>query len=154
MRLIPGIILLICYLGSQTQAAGFWWEKVKAPMLTKSNFMSLIGKDKYVFLEFYSKSCINCENMYPDLNKLYDDIENGSLGRKDIILMRVDGEKWEELSEVLDIEGFPTLVLYKPGDNKYPETYNYDHNYKTMKEYLLSQAPAPKFNKQGSRLLI
>ena len=35
----------------------FWWDKVKAPKYTEEMFDNVAGKDKYVFIEFFTKGC-------------------------------------------------------------------------------------------------
>lgn len=150
MRLIRfKVVLLLLCLGP-VFGESFWWEKAKAPQLTKANFDEFVGKDKYVFVEFYSKSCINCEQLLPALNKIFDDNESGALKRKDILVMKANGDQMSKLCDELDIDSFPTMVLYKPGEKKYPETYNFNHKYQEMKEYLMSLVPAPKFVPVGS----
>lgn len=145
------IVILILCLGL-CNAESFWWEEMKAPQLTKESYKELIGKSKYVLIEFYTRSCNICEELYPTLNEIYEDLNSGKIDRRDFIFMHADGEEWEQLGEKLNVDGYPTIVLYKPGDKDYPETYNFGHDYSSIKNYILSQAPAPSFIK-GSRFL-
>lgn len=140
-------VLVFLFLVSCCVAENFWWEKMKSVQLNKSNYKQYLGKDKYVFVEFYSKACGWCEKLYPQLNKLIDEIENGTFPRKDIMFARIDGEEFDKLTEELEIESFPTMYLYKPNDAEYPEKYDYGHKIQHIKNYLSTHPIAPKFKK-------
>lgn len=120
---------------------------MKAIKLDKSNYKNYLGKDKYIFLEFYSKSCQYCEKLYPTLNKLIEEIDSGVFPRKDIVVARIDGEEFELVAEELGVESYPTLYLYKPNDSLYPEKYDFQHKLSHIKNYLQTHPIAPKFSK-------
>lgn len=150
-RNFPMLALVFVFLATGCSAERFWWEKMKSTKLTINNYKSFLGKDRYVFVEFYSKGCQYCEKLYPQLNKLVDEIENGTFPRKDIVIARIDGEEFTELTEELEIDAFPTMYLYKPNDAEYPEKYDYNHKIQAIKGYLSTHPIAPKYAKGSLR---
>ena len=141
------LALVLVFLATGCTAEKFWWEKMKSTKLTQNNYKNYLGKDRYVFLEFYSKSCTYCEKLYPQLNKLVEEIEDGTFPRKDIVIARIDGEEFPDLTDELGVDQFPTMYLYKPNDATYPEKYDYNHKIQFIKGYLSSHPIAPKYAK-------
>ena len=141
------LLLAVVFLVAECRAEKFWWEKMKAVQLTKANYESVLGKDQYVFVEFYSKSCGWCERLYPALNQLVEDMDTGEFPRKDIVVAKNDAEEFADIAKVLQVQKYPTMYLYKPNDALYPEKYEYSHNLVHIKQYLLTHPIAPKFAK-------
>lgn len=148
-RSFTRLILCLLLLAPLCLAEKFWWEKMKAVKLTERNYKGILGKDKYVFVEFYSKSCGYCEELYPVLNKLIAEIETGKFPRKDIMLARIDAEEFTEVADELQVDRYPTIYLYKPNDPEYPEKYDYSHKLTHFKNYLSTHPLAPKFAKSN-----
>lgn len=141
------LILALVFLVGVCHAERFWWDKMKALKLNKDNYEAILGKDKYVFLEFYSKSCGWCEKLYPTFNQLIGEMASGVFPRKDIVIARIDGEEFPDLEEELQVTKYPTMFLYKPNDSEYPEKYDYSHKLEHIKNYLSTHPIAPKFAK-------
>ena len=134
-------LLVICL--DQVRTEDIWWEKVKAPKLTNSLYKAHVGKDKYVLIEFYSKSSTSCQDLYPELNQVYEDLKSGTIKRTDFEVFVAEGEEIDGLEKKLGITSYPSLYLYKPGDKDYPEVYRFGRDYESIRNYIMSQVPAP-----------
>lgn len=152
MRSSPNLSLILTsllLLAAVCKAENFWWEKMKAVQLNQANYKNYLGKDKYVFVEFYSKGCGWCEKLYPTLNTLIEEIDNGTLPRSDIMVAKIDAEEFPLLAEQLEVDKYPTMYLFKPNDLVYPEQYEYSHRLVHIRNYLLTHPVAPKFVKSN-----
>lgn len=134
-------LLVVLCLAANASCAGFWWEKARQQTLKAKTFKNVVGKDKYVLVDFYTKACPYCEDLYPIVNRIMDEL---AISRKDIIFAKLDGEESPSISEMYGIEGYPNLRLFKPGDSKYPENYPYEHKYNALKGYLMTLPPLNK----------
>jgi len=72
-----------------------------------SEFFDITASSKPVLVDFFTDWCGPCKMMTPILNEVKE-----SLGDK-IKLLKVDVEKNKRLATALNIQGVPTLVLYK-----------------------------------------
>ena len=140
--------ILLFYLMFTVAAEAFWWENYKAPQWTAKQLLQNSGGDKYIFVEFYTKSCHFCEKLYPKMNKIIDEFTGPKGIRKDILFVKVDAEKRHSLLDELGVEEFPTMFLFKPGNKKYPDRYVWDHTVEEIRGYLLSFPTAPSFQKK------
>jgi thiol-disulfide isomerase/thioredoxin len=114
----------------------------KGNLKTKTNpFITLLilifheraGKGKYVFIDMYSKGCIWCYRLLPDLNNLY---EHFQATRKDIVFAKIDGGDWPEFPQRFKIQYYPTLVLLRPHDTRFSIKYDGDRSFEDMKQFL------------------
>ena len=46
-----------------------WWEDTKVPILNDTNFYDIVGHDKYVVVNFFTRTCIFCQNLAPEYEK-------------------------------------------------------------------------------------
>lgn len=143
--------ILLFYLAFTVAGEAFWWENYKAIPWTAKQLSQNIGGDKYIFVEFYTKSCHFCERLYPKMNKIIDEFTGPKGLRKDMIFVKVDGEKRSSLLDELGVEEYPTMFLFKPGNKKYPDRYVWDHNLEDIRGYLLSFPSAPGYEKKDNR---
>lgn len=88
-------------------ASGMAKPTVNTKGLSKEDFNKLLISDKKVLFNFYDTNCEQCEKMAPYLDKM-----NTEMADK-ISIIRIDGKKNKELIEQLNIEMFPTLMLYE-----------------------------------------
>lgn len=139
-------VLALVLLGSVI-APGFWWEKSKLPHLKQKDFWKNVGTDKFVVVEFYTKACPYCEELYPKMNKIYEEFTGPNAKRKDIVFFKVDGEESPKISDALAITGYPMMYTFKPNDKRYPDKYRFDNTYSDIKGYLETLPPAPAFAK-------
>jgi len=72
-----------------------------------NNFFEITASDKPVLVDFFADWCAPCKTMSPILKEVKE-----SLGDK-IKVLKVDVDKNQRLASALNIQGIPTLVLYK-----------------------------------------
>lgn len=72
-----------------------------------SEFFDITASSKPVLVDFFTDWCGPCKMMSPILNEVKE-----NMGDK-IKLLKVDVEKNQRLATALNIQGVPTLVLYK-----------------------------------------
>jgi protein disulfide-isomerase-like protein len=76
----------------------------------------VVGGDASWLVEFYAPWCPHCKSAVPELEKLGKAFVKS--GRADIKLGKVNGDDQEKLAEKYNVEGFPTLLLFKKGQAK------------------------------------
>ncbi len=72
-----------------------------------SSFFDITASDTPVLVDFFADWCGPCKTMSPILKEVKD-----SLGDK-IKVLKVDVDKNQRLATALNVQGIPTLVLYK-----------------------------------------
>lgn len=76
------------------------------------NFEDIVlDKSKWVFLEVYAPWCHHCQKLAPKWEKL----AKQHLSNDKIVFAKMDGTRNDV--QGLNVEGFPTLILYSAGDN-------------------------------------
>jgi thioredoxin 1 len=74
-----------------------------------AGFQELIQSDKPVLVDFYADWCGPCKMMKPILDEL-----KGLMG-DDIRIIKIDVEKNQAAAGSLNIQGVPTLILFRQG---------------------------------------
>ena len=88
-------------------------------MLYKENFTDVQtenGKAKLVM--YYADWCGHCKRAKPEMEKLEEKLkeQNNKVNGKEVEVVYVDGDKEEELLKKEDVQGFPTIRLYRLSD--------------------------------------
>ncbi len=71
-------------------------------------FSKILNDDKPVLVDFYAEWCGPCKVMAPELKK-FAEMHNG------VRVLKVDIDKNRATAEQFNIQGVPTLILFKKG---------------------------------------
>ncbi len=74
-----------------------------------SSFKELINGDKPVLVDFSAEWCGPCKSLQPILKEVARQLKDS------VRIIKIDVDKNQELSQKLQIQGVPTLILYKDG---------------------------------------
>ncbi|KAK3276386.1 hypothetical protein CYMTET_15532 [Cymbomonas tetramitiformis] len=71
-----------------------------------------IGQQRAIFVEFYAPWCPYCKRLEPIWKEL---AEESSVNESGLQIARINADKYTEFMDRYDVEGYPTLILFKEG---------------------------------------
>ncbi|MCL9805072.1 thioredoxin [Flavobacterium amniphilum] len=78
--------------------------------ITLEQYQKLVKSDKKVLIDFYAEWCGPCKKMAPYMEKMKAELKD------ELVIIKIDADKNQELAQQLQIQGLPTLILYKKGE--------------------------------------
>lgn len=81
-----------------------------------NKFQELINGDKPVLVDFFATWCGPCKTLAPILQDVKKD-----LGEQ-LTIIKIDVDKNQPIAQQLQIQGVPTLILYKSGQIKWRQS--------------------------------
>ncbi|XP_074034328.1 protein disulfide isomerase [Leptinotarsa decemlineata] len=108
------------------------WDKEPVKVLVASNFEEVaLDTEKDVLVEFYAPWCGHCKQLAP----IYDKVGEHFKDNSNIVVAKMDATVNE--LEFTKVTSFPTLKLYKKGDNQVVE-YNGPRTFEGLTKFLES----------------
>lgn len=109
------------------------WDKKPVKEVVGSNFKEVaLNKARYVFVYFYSPSCESCEELGPVMDQLAEKMK--MKGKRNIVIAKMNGAENE--IEIFKVRTYPTLKLFKSGDNEVVEFTGKEKTVEEMSEFL------------------
>ncbi|RHZ47470.1 hypothetical protein Glove_579g8 [Diversispora epigaea] len=101
-------------------------------VLDSSNFDEIVGKDKFVLVEFYAPWCGHCKTLAPVYEKLADSF---SYAKDRVVIAKVDADDQKNLGSRFEIQGFPTLKWFDK-NSLTPEDYNEGRDLEALSAFI------------------
>jgi len=106
------------------------WDKTPVKTLVASNFDEVaLDKEKNVLVEFYAPWCGHCKQLAP----IYDELGTKFKEDSTVVVAKIDATVNE--LEHTKINSFPTIKLYKKGDNSIVD-YNGERTLEGLSKFL------------------
>ena len=109
-------------------------SRLEVQILDSDNFPEVaLNKAKYVFVHFYSSTCVDCE----DYSHLMDQLAERHKSRHNLIIAKADvgGEIPEKMAEFIRTIA-PNFKLFKSGDNEVIHYKKKNKNVKNISNFL------------------
>eukprot|EP01090_Pellita_catalonica_P018352 TRINITY_DN5898_c0_g1_i1.p1 TRINITY_DN5898_c0_g1~~TRINITY_DN5898_c0_g1_i1.p1 ORF type:complete len:463 (+),score=100.45 TRINITY_DN5898_c0_g1_i1:3-1391(+) len=81
-------------------------------VVTTDNFDEVVASSPALVVEFYAPWCGHCKNLEPEYEAASEILKNDDPA---IILAKVDATEERDLAERFDVQGYPTLKIFKAG---------------------------------------
>lgn len=85
-------------------------------MENKNKFNEIIQGEKPVLVDFYADWCGPCKVIAPILSQLKNNMKDS------LIIIKVDVDKNPQAANAFQVQGIPTLILFKNGEIKWRQS--------------------------------
>ena len=131
-------LLIIITLFSKISSLKEWWEDTKVPILNETNFYDIIGHEKYVVVEFFTKACIYCKYLAPEYEKFY---ELYLTKREDVAITKIECIISKKICMDYGVFAFPFIALYFPDSKKMKSVFKYRRTAEELDKWVNIIAP-------------
>jgi protein disulfide-isomerase A6 len=100
--------------------------------ITPETFDSVVDGSKHVFVQFYAPWCGHCKTLAPEWDVVSATFKQAS----DVVIAKVNADKYKSLASKYDVSGFPTIKLFLKGSTSVKDTYMGERTAENMVEYL------------------
>lgn len=108
--------------------------------LTDESFYLIVGKDKYVLVEFYTKWCKYCKNLSPIYDSLYDYY---TTNYPNIIIARIEADGNPFVKQKYKVTSYPFFALFERDSYFIKDFYKGSKTYDDIKKWLDSYVGTP-----------
>jgi len=115
-----------------------WWENTKVPILNDTNFHEIIGHNKYVVVEFFTRTCIYCRHLAPEYEKFY---ESFLTKREDVSITKIECLNSKKTCMDYGVFAFPFIALYFPESKKMKSVFKYRRTSEELEKWVDIIAP-------------
>jgi len=126
-----------------------WWTDSRAALLNSRSFEGLVGKDKYIVIQFCATFSKDCEALQPEYNKLADLYTGATPKHKDVFIGKIDGWTFNSLSQTYSVKKFPTIRLFNKNDAVNSDEYSGEMKADKISEWIESVVKAKEAPKAG-----
>ena len=131
-------VIILITLFSSISCIKEWWEDTKVPILNETNFYDIVGHEKYVVVEFFTRTCIYCKHLAPEYEKFY---ELYLTKREDVLITKIECFASRKICMDYGIFAYPFIALYFPESKKMKSVFKYRRTAEEFDKWINIIAP-------------
>uniref|UniRef100_H2Z5S1 Thioredoxin domain-containing protein n=1 Tax=Ciona savignyi TaxID=51511 RepID=H2Z5S1_CIOSA len=117
--------------------------------LTDATFDPFIQENKKVMVFFYAPWCGHCKNLKPEWEQAASILKDEEAAEK---LTAVDATQFKELGNRYKVTGYPTVIYFEDGEQKYDASSAFQRNAEGIVEYIKDPKPPPPPEKEWTEV--